>query len=261
MPPVHPAQPHPPSGTGRSGQQGGRHNAVPHDGILPAGQRPAPLHGDGGAARPPDAGPQAVEEALKVADLRLPGGVGNGGGAGRPPGAQHGGLRGPHAGQGQMHLAPRRPPMAVNAPLLAHLTPQGADGGQVQVNGPGAQLTPAGICKVGLPHPGQQRPQKYDGRAHGAHLLLRHGAAGRPGRVHRDGVPFLLRPAPQAAQDIQRRRNVGELRAVAQHHRPSCQQAGGQNGQHAVFRPVNSQLPLQRRPAPKIHHTHGKASP
>jgi hypothetical protein len=261
MPPVHPAKPHPPPGGGGGGQQGGGHDAVPHDGVFPAGQGPPALHSDGGATRPPHTGSQAVEEALEITDLRLPGRVGDGGDAGGPHSAQYGVLRGPHAGQGQLNLPSPGPPLTVDAPVLAHLAPQGPDGAEVQVDGPGAQLAAAGIGEVGLPHPGQQRPQEDDGRAHGPHLLFGDGAPGHPGRVHKDGLPLLLHPAAQAAQYAQRRRHVGEPGTVAEGHRLPGQQAGREYGQHAVFRPVDRQLPLQRRSAPKIHHAHGKASP
>ena len=227
MPPVHPPQAHPPPGGRRRRQQGGRHDPVSHDGVLPAGQGAAPLHCDGGAARPPHVRPQQVQEALEIPDLRLPGGVGDGGGAVRSHGAQHGVLRGPHAGHGQLDLAPPGPTEAVDAPVLRHLTAQGADGGQVQVDGPGAKLTAAGIGEVGLPRPGQQGAEEDDGRAHGPHLFLGNGTARRPGGVHRDNVPLLLHPAAQAAQNAQGGVHVGEPGAVVERHRAPGQQAGG----------------------------------
>ena len=74
------------------------------------------------------------------------------------------------------------------APLLPHLGPQGPDGRQMEVDGPGAQLTPAGEGHDRLPQPGQDGPQEDDGRAHLPHQGVGHVPAGEGGGVHRHRV-------------------------------------------------------------------------
>ena len=78
-----------------------------------------------------NAGPQLLQKGLQVHDLRLPGGVGDGGDAGGSYGGQHGVFRGSHAGDAQNDLGPgeARGGAVQAAALLPDAGPQGPQGG------------------------------------------------------------------------------------------------------------------------------------
>ena len=204
---------------------------------------------------------QGVEKLLELDNLRLPGGIDNGGVLRRPCPAQHGIFRGPHAGELQgHHSAPGTAPAGDGAVLLLHLAPHGPQGLQVQVDGPGAQLTAAGIGEGGLPHPGGQRAQKHNGGPHGPHTaLVNGGARGLPG-IHHQFLPLPAAAGPQVLEDVHGGVHVGQAGTVANHHRLGGQQAPRQNGEHTVFRPLDPPCPLQRGAALYVHDAHENAS-
>ena len=225
----------------------------------------APLHGDDGAARPGHLRSHAAEEALQVLHLGLPGGPHDDGGPFRPAGGQHEVLGGPHAGQGQADLpagqagGPR--PGQQGPLLLPDLRPQGPQGGQVQVDGPRAQLTAPGIAQLGLPRPGQQGPQEDHRGAHLPHEAPGDVPALQPGGVHPHRVPLPLRPAAQQPQDVQGGGHVGQVGAVGDDALPRGQEGSGQDGQDAVLGPLDLQPSPQGPPAPDLIAAHRIALP
>ena len=143
------------------GHIGGRFDAV-GDHLVPAAvQRFHPLDGDHPVLFDGNTRPAGVEIPAQILDLRLPGRI-----------MQHGGSIGggcrkqhvlgcPHAGQGQGNFRPLQPPLGAAAqmpPLLLDGDAQLFQGVQVQVDGPGAQLTPAGEGHARLPAFGDNRP-------------------------------------------------------------------------------------------------------
>ena len=236
---VHPRHFHRAAGGGRRSQVGSRYDAVAHDGIAAAVEGDAALHRDHRAARPVHLRPYSPQKALEIHDLRLPGGVGDGGGAGGAHRRQHGVLRGPHAGQGEHEVRPPQGSLSPQAAaVLGDAAAQAPDGPQVEVDGPGPQLTPAGGAQLGPSHAAQDGPQEDDGGAHLPHQRVGHVPARGGGGVHHHGVPLPLRPAAQVPEDVQGGRHVGQLRAVVDDALARGQKAGRQNGQYAVFCPV-----------------------
>ena len=138
-------------------------DAVAHHPVLHRMEGHSPLDGDGRGARSLYLCAGRLKEALQVDDLWLPGSAYDGGHSGTAAGSQHGIFGGPHAGDGQAQLpAPQASPAAAagQRPLfLQNLRPQGPEGGQVQVDGTGAQLAAPGVGQLRRPQPGQQRPQ------------------------------------------------------------------------------------------------------
>ena len=220
----------------------------------------APLNGDHRAARTGHPGPHSIKEPLEIHDLRLPGGSHNGGQPLGPAGGQHGVLRGPHAGDGQAQLPARQPlPLGAGQPplLLRDLRPQPPQGSQVEIDGPGPQLTASRIGQLRPAQPGQQRPQKDHRGAHLPHQPVGDPAAGQLGRVYQNGVPLPDGPAPQQAQDLQGGGHVGQVGTVAL---ARGQKGSGQNGQGAVFGSLHPQLPPEGPSAADLIKTHGIAS-
>ena len=119
----------------------------------------------------------------------------------------------------------------------------------MHVNGPGPQLTAAGIAQLRLSASGQNGPQKNGGGAHLPHQLIGNGAAGHPAGVHQQGVPLPLPPAAQGPQNPDGCLHVPQAGTPAQLHRAGCKNGGCQHRQHAVFGPLNGHFPLQRVPA------------
>ena len=247
-----------PSGCGSRRQIGGGHNAVAHDGVLrPVEGQPAP-DGDHGAAGAPHVRAHGAQEGLEIHNLRLPGGVGDGGDPLGRYRRQHGVLRGPHAGDGEHNVGPRHvvSGAAQGAAGLVHRAAEGPDGGQMQVDGPGAQLTASGRGEHRLPHPAQDGPQENDGRAHLPHQVVGHVAPGQAGGVHPYRVPL---PGCFAAQMLQNGQGGGHVRqfgAVANDALPPAQDRGRQNGQHAVLGAVGTHCPLQPPAALHQKNTH-----
>ena len=222
---------------------------------------PAPDH-DRGCSRPLDLRPHRPEEALQVSDLRLPGRADDGGQAGTAAGGQHGVFRGPHAGDGQADLPALKPAvLAAQHPLLLQdHSAQGPQGGQMQVDGPGTQLTAARVGQLRHPQPRQQRTQENDGGPHFPHQVLGDIGPVQNRRVHQDGVPLPVHPAAQQAQDIDGGGHVGQVGNIAEHALAWNQQAGGQHGQNAVLRSVDGQGAGQGTSARNLITAHGTAS-
>ena len=226
-------------------------------------KRDLPRHGDHRAARAGHPGPHGVEEVLQVHDLRLPGRPHDGGGPPGPAGGQHGVFRGPHAGDGQAQLPPHQAPphRTAQAALLLHdLRPQAPQRGQVQVDGPGPQLTAPGVAQLRPAQPGQHGPQENDRGAHLPHQRVGDGTARGLGGVHQQGLFLPLHPAAQQPQDLPRGRHIGQVGTVVEDALARSQKGGGQDGQNAVFRPLDPQPSGKRHAAANFKMTHGIAS-
>ena len=73
----------------------------------------------------------------------------------------------------------------------------------------------------------------------------------RGGGIHRHRAPLPLHPAAQMAQDGDGGVHIAEAGAIMYHAHPGVQQSGTQNGQYAVFGPVDPKGPFQA-PAARI---------
>ena len=205
-----------------------------------------------------DVRPHFLQKVLQVHDLRLTGRVGDHGDALCAAGGQHGVFRGAHAGQGQQDVrAVQRLSAAQQAAAdLVDLRPQGAQGGQMQVNGPGAQLAPAGVRQLRLPAAAENGPQKDDGRAHSPHQRLRNVPAGDAGGVDQQVVCRPFRLTAQVPQDLRRCLHIAQAGAVHDAALSAGQQRGGQHRQHAVLGALHRDTAVQRTAPlyPQIRH-------
>ena len=123
---------HPAARSCGGGKIGGGHDPVPHDPVGPAPEGRAALHRNDRAARAPDVGPQGLQKALEIHDLRFPGGVGDGGGTLGAHRGQHGVLGGSHTGQGEDDVRALQPSGTGQTALpFLHCAAQGADGSQM----------------------------------------------------------------------------------------------------------------------------------
>ena len=205
------------------------------------------FHHHGGGACAPDIGSQLPQEGLQVHDLRLPGGVGDGGGAGGPYGGQHGVFRGPHAGKAQddLRAGQTRSGAVQAAALLPDAGSQGPQGGQMQVDGPGSDGAAAGIRQLRLAAPGQDGPQKHHGRAHAAHEPVRNVPAGQGGGVYLQVRPHPANGAAQVAQNGHGRVHVLQPRTALQNADVPAENTRCQNGQYTVFGTLYRQVAAQ----------------
>ena len=142
------------------------------------------------------------------------------------------------------------------AAALRDLRPQGPQTRQVQIDGPGPQLTAAGIAHLRLPAPGQHRSQKDGGRAHLPHQYIRDRAAIQAGSICQQAVPL---PAGAAAQGLQNPNgcvHIPQPGTAPQLHLISRQQRGRQNGQYAVLCALDAHLSREAVAAPhqKLAH-------
>ena len=236
------------SGGSRRAKVSRRHNPVGHDGISTAVERLSTLHGHRGGSRPGNLGSAGGEKLLEIHDLRLPGGVGNGGDAVRAAGRQHQVFRRPHGGQAQHNLPPLKAGRFTveNASGVVDLRPQVPKAREMEVNWPGSQLTAAGVAQLRLAAPGQDRSQEDGGGPHLPHQPLRHGAAVQvPGVYQEDIFPLPAGRTAQVPQNMDRGVHVPKAGTSPQLHLARCQQCRRQNGQNAVFRPLDLRLTAQ----------------
>lgn len=96
--------------------------------------------------------------------------------------------------------------------------------------------------------PGQQRPQKDNGRAHGPHQSLGDGVGDYRAGLYHHRVAFPPGRTAQVFQNGQRRRYIRQVGTVVEYHLLPCQQTGRQDGQHAVFRSVDGSAPSNGAP-------------
>ncbi len=185
---------------------------------------------------------------MEIHNLRFPGGIGDGGDAGGAAGRQHQVFRGSHGGEAQHNLpAPKPGGLAVqDAAGVVDFRPQVPKAGEVQVDGPGAQLTAAGIAQLRLSAPGQDGPQENGGGPHLPHQRLGNRPAAEAPGVHDQNVfPLPAGRAAQALQNADGGVHVPQAGTAPQLHLVRRQQRGRQNGQDAVLCPLYSGLAPQ----------------
>ena len=218
----------------------------------------AALHHHGGAARPLHMGAHFLQKGLQIHDLRLTGGVGDDGSSLCTAGRQHGVLRGSHAGEAQHDLRAGKALPAAGQPSAGLLNgrPHAPQRRKVQVNGPGSQLTAAGIGHFRLSAAGKNGSQKHHRRAHPAHEVIRHIPTGQVCSVHQQVSALPVRTAAQMPQDLHGRLHVPQTGTVPDAAHLPAQKGGCQNGQHAVFGPLHRQTAGEGPPAPDDDRTH-----
>ena len=148
------------TGGGTGAQVGRRRNAVGHHGVCTAVEGPPAPNSDG---RGPGAGnvrPAGGQEILKVLNFRLPGRIGQNRDTLRAAGCQHQVFRSAHRWKAQHKLPPCQcfRLTAQRTALVNDFRAQRPQAGEVQVNGPGSQLTAARAAEGRLPAPGQNGP-------------------------------------------------------------------------------------------------------
>ena len=191
--------------------------------------------------------PAGVEEARQVLDLRLARRVVDHGLPRRADRGHHRVLRRADGRIVQMNLPAAQAPRAEDVPVpLLDLRAQGPQPLQVQVDGPQANLAPAGICKDRAAEPRQHGPQHEDGRAHLLGERLGHDVLARAVRVHDQVHPLARRAAAQALEQPQHVGNVRKVRAAAQPHRPLYEHARRKQRQHRILGPIGPNLAGKR---------------
>lgn len=153
-----------------------------------------------------------------------------------------------HTWEGQGDLTALQPAPDAAAQLAALLLDGHAElaqGGQMEVDGTGAELAPSRKGEHGGAGFSGDGSQKDDGGPHLPHQVVGDIAAGQPRVVHQDPVPFPLDPASQMAEDRHRGVHIGQARAVLELRDPVRHQGGRQDRQRAVFRAVHGDRAVQ----------------
>ena len=227
------------------------HDAVADAAVGAAVPRTAALYGNGRGACAVDRDAQLLQKVLKIHDLRLPCRIGDHGDALRAAGGQNGVFCGAYAGQRQHNvraLQMRGP--AQKAPAqLGDVRAQRPQGGQVQVDRPGAKFAAAGIGQLRLTAAAEDRTQKDDGRAHSAHQRFGNVPPCDAGGVHQQIVAVPLGLTAQMPQDLRGGLHVAEVgtgRKAAGIPRQHC---GGQHRQHTVLGALHRYPAMERASA------------
>ena len=121
------------------------------------------------------------------------------------------------------------------AARLPDLRPQGAQGAQMQVDGPRTQLAAAGITDRRFLAARQNRAEKDDRRAHLAHQRVGHDRAVHARCVDHERTVLPVRAAAQVPQNGNGRIHVPQLRTIFDHAGVRAQKRRRQNRQHTVF--------------------------
>ena len=123
---------------------------------------------------------EAVQKFGKVGDLRFPGRAPQDGGASGADSSQQQGLRRSHAGEAEGDVgpveAPRRGQHQLSRPGIQLLCPHPGQTFQMQVDGTGADIAPAGQRSLGPAQPRQQWCAEEDGGPHLCRSFSRKGA-------------------------------------------------------------------------------------
>ena len=247
------------SGGGSAGNGRG-HNTIRDDAVAHSLLRFEGADADGAAASAGDIEAHGPQVFLQGNDLRLPGGAADDGVPFRPDGGQHDVLRGSHAGEGQGDISPMKLlGLTVDLPAgFINLRPQLAQGGQVQVNGPLAQLAAAGQAESGAAAAGDQCPHEDDGGAHLHHQGMGYGAAAKAGGIYVNIAAPLLGGAAQVAQDAQGRVHIPELGHVQQLRPGRADDGGGDNRQGRILRALHKTGPFQPVSTSQVPYVHEK---
>ena len=191
-----------------------------------------------------------LQKVLKIHDLRLPRRVGDHGDALRAAGGQNGVFRGAHAGQCQydVRALQMRGPAQQASAQLGDVRTQRPQGGQMQVDRPGAQLAAAGIGQLRLTAAAEDRAQKDDGRAHSAHQRFGNVPAADVSGIHQKVAAVPLGGAAQMPQDLRGGLHVTETGTGHKAAGIPRQHCGGQHRQHTVLGALH-QYPAMKRAA------------
>jgi hypothetical protein len=257
-------------GTSRRGgrqQQRGRFDAIGHHAVGGAAHLiDAP---DAKRRRPQarDARPYPIEKPAQVDDLRLHRGAEDGGLAFGQDGGAHHVRRAGDRGTPRTTERDRRADQASGAgdhtaTLDPEVRPQGGQSLQVQVDGPGADVAPAGERDHGPAAPGQQRPQHAEAGAHPPDPLVT--GADRP-PIHRlqerRAVGRSHHLKAQFAQHQRHGVDVSQPRHALQADRFGREDGGGHHRQRRVFRAAGTDGPRKRSSAADPETVAGHVSP
>ena len=238
---------------GHGGHIGTGLNLVGNDAVGAAVELLHAPDADGIGARALDVGTHGVQEVGQVHDVRLLGGIFDGGGAlgqGRSHHDVHGSA---HADHVQIHGS------AGQAAALGHglaqvalgdLRAHGPEALDVLVDGPDAEIAAAGHGHSSLAEAAQQRAQQVIAGPDPAHQL-----EGRLGGVHMAAVDLhrvsVQHPdaGPQLLQNGEQQRHVADLGDVFNAADPVHQQGGGDDGNGGIFCAADGDLAHQRTAA------------
>ena len=99
---------------------------------------------------------------------------------------------------------------------LLDLRAQKPQGVQMEIDRPRAELAAAGERYLRLAEASEQRAEKYHGGAHPVHQLARNIAPRGRGRIDAESVAAARRGAAEIPENVHRRVNIAQIRAVEQ---------------------------------------------
>lgn len=160
----------------RTAQIGGCGNAVGDHPVTHRMKRIHPVHDQRSGKVLPDSGAGSIQEADQIIDLRLLGRAPQNGASLCQHRRNEDILGRPHRRETEHNLSSVQPSHGDSAVQGAMVLPDhrthALQRGQMQINGPGPQLTAAGEGYPGPSVPGQDRPEKNDGRTHLPHTAF-----------------------------------------------------------------------------------------
>ena len=256
----YPAQLYVPSCGGAGAQQRRGYNPVRHNPVADSKRfQAAPAHSHSGAARPRDIRAELLQEALKLAYLRLLCRVHYHRLALCGACGQHGVLRSSHARHRQCY------PCAVQpvgrgayelAPALVYLSSKGPESHQVEVYRPRTQLASSGHAELCAAAAGQQCAEEDNRASELPHEPVWNLAGGHGPRVYVHRIPFALDGAAEAAQYAYRRVNVAQLGDVQQLRLTRREYARRHYRQHGVLRALDGHAACEAVSALNVPNTH-----
>ena len=199
-----------------------------------------------------DVGAHHVQAVGQVHHVGLAGDVFQHGQTVGHDGRQHGVHGGAHRYRVEKDMRPLQAAGgdADHAVLHRILRPQGGEGFEVLVNGPGAQVAAARHSHLRRAEPPQQRAKEVVAGPHLAGKLV-----GDLGAVDAGGIDLVGAFADHAdigaqlAQDLQRGHDVADAGQVFNDALAARQDGSGQNGNGSIFGPANRDFAGQRVPA------------
>jgi len=183
-------------------------------------------YGDGGAARAFHLGTAGIEKVLQIDNFRFPCGIRDRCYPLGAAGGQHQILRRTHRGQAQQQIAAGHTGGAAveHSAVFVNFRTQIPQTGQMQIDGPGPQLTAAWITQIRLSAPGKNRPQENGGRPHLPHQIVGDLASLHGGGVYHQRIPLPGSLPPQMVQNGDRCLHIPQSGAALQYGFPPVQQ-------------------------------------
>ena len=186
--------------------------------------------------------------------MGLPGGIFNDGGALCQHGGQHQVHGGPHAGHIQVDLAALHPPAVGPGAHIAlfhrDLRPQGGKALEVLVDGPAAEVAPAGQGHLGPAEPAQHSPHQVIAGPELAPRVIGDGLAPGGGAVHlHGGAVDEPHPGPQIPEDVQQQIHIADGGNIFNAAGPLHQKGRGDNTDGGILGAADLNLAIQRTPA------------